>query len=141
MHLKSNFRRFLCLSYWVIDKYTKKWAKDLLSMAQPIRTRPSFPLVSLSHWEASISLLFLYLLSSTLAWKIPWTEEPGRLHGVTRSRTWLSDVIFLSFFFGILFLYSTRLYFHHQSHPQLGVVFTLILSLHSFWSYFSTVLQ
>ena len=32
--------------------------------------------------------------SSTLAWKIPWTEEPGRLHtvhGVTKSRTRLSD--------------------------------------------------
>ena len=28
--------------------------------------------------------------SSTLAWKIPWTEEPGRLnkvHGVSESRT------------------------------------------------------
>ena len=23
--------------------------------------------------------------SSTLAWKIPWTEKPGRLHGVTKS--------------------------------------------------------
>ena len=22
--------------------------------------------------------------SSMLAWRIPWTEEPGRLHGVTR---------------------------------------------------------
>ena len=32
-------------------------------------------------------------------------------------------------------------YFHHQSHPQLGVVFTLALSLCSFWSYFSTLLQ
>ena len=29
--------------------------------------------------------------SSTLAWKIPWTEEPGRLHGVTKSQTQLSD--------------------------------------------------
>ena len=31
--------------------------------------------------------------SSTLAWKILWTEEPGRLqvHGVTKSRTRLSD--------------------------------------------------
>ena len=38
-------------------------------------------------------------------------------------------------------LYSIRLYFHHQSHPQLGVVFTLAPSLHSFWSYFSTDLQ
>ena len=26
--------------------------------------------------------------SSTFAWKIPWTEEPGRLqHGVTKSQT------------------------------------------------------
>ena len=35
-------------------------------------------------------------LSSTLAWKIPWTEEPGRLqsHGVTKSRTRLSDFFF-----------------------------------------------
>ena len=37
--------------------------------------------------------------------------------------------------------YSIRLYFHHQSHPQLGIVFTLAPSLHSFWSYFSTLLQ
>ena len=28
-------------------------------------------------------------------------------------------------------LYSIRLYFHHQSYPQLGVVFALALSLHS----------
>ena len=34
--------------------------------------------------------------SSTLAWKIPWTEEPGRLqvHGVARSQTRLSDFTF-----------------------------------------------
>ena len=31
--------------------------------------------------------------SSTLAWKIPWTEKPGRLtvHGVAKSLTRLSD--------------------------------------------------
>ena len=32
--------------------------------------------------------------SSTLAWKIPWAEEPGRLHavqGVSKSWTRLSD--------------------------------------------------
>ena len=28
---------------------------------------------------------------SILAWRIPWTEEPGRLHGVTKSRTRPSD--------------------------------------------------
>ena len=38
-------------------------------------------------------------------------------------------------------LYSIRLCFYHQSHPQLGIVFTLAPSLHSFWSYFSTDLQ
>ena len=34
--------------------------------------------------------------SSTLAWKIPWMEEPGRLHGITESDTakqfhWLQE--------------------------------------------------
>ena len=29
--------------------------------------------------------------SSTLAWKIQWTEEPGTVHGVTESQTRLSD--------------------------------------------------
>ena len=34
--------------------------------------------------------------SSTLAWKIPWMEEPGRLRsmGPTKSRTQLSDFTF-----------------------------------------------
>ena len=35
--------------------------------------------------------------SSTPAWKIPWTEEPGRLHtvhGVTKSQTRLRDFTF-----------------------------------------------
>ena len=33
--------------------------------------------------------------SSTLAWKIPWTEEPGRLQFMgSLSQTWLSDFTF-----------------------------------------------
>ena len=34
--------------------------------------------------------------SSTLAWKIPWTEEPGwaAVHGVAKSRARLSDFTF-----------------------------------------------
>ena len=35
-------------------------------------------------------------------------------------------------------LYSIRPCFYHQSHPQLGILFALSPSLHSFWSYFST---
>ena len=34
-----------------------------------------------------------------------------------------------------------RTCFYHQSHPQLGIVFALAPSLHSFWSYFSIDLQ
>ena len=35
--------------------------------------------------------------SSTLAWRIPWMEEPGGLHtvhGLSKSRTQLSNFIF-----------------------------------------------
>ena len=32
--------------------------------------------------------------SSTLAWKIPWTGEPGRLQSMSKSQTRLSDFIF-----------------------------------------------
>ena len=39
--------------------------------------------------------------SSTLAWKIPWTEEPGRLplvvQGVTKCQTLLSNFTFFHF--------------------------------------------
>ena len=36
--------------------------------------------------------------SSTLAWKIPWTEEPGRLQSMgPQSWTWLSDFTSLHF--------------------------------------------
>ena len=32
--------------------------------------------------------------SSTLAWKIPWTEEPAAVHGVAKSPIRLSDFTF-----------------------------------------------
>ena len=38
-------------------------------------------------------------------------------------------------------LYSIGLYFHHQSHPEVGVVSALAPLLHSFWIYFFTDLQ
>ena len=38
-------------------------------------------------------------------------------------------------------LYSIRIYFHHQAHPQLDIVFTLAASLQSFWCYFYNILQ
>ena len=38
--------------------------------------------------------------SSTFAWKIPWTEEPGRLQS-TESLGWLSDFTFTFHFHGL----------------------------------------
>ena len=35
--------------------------------------------------------------SSTLAWRSPWMEESGRLHGVAKSQTRLSDFTFTFF--------------------------------------------
>ena len=41
--------------------------------------------------------------SSTLAWRIPWTEEPGRLQstGVDKSRTGLRDFTFTFHFLAL----------------------------------------
>ena len=33
--------------------------------------------------------------SSTLAWKISWMEEPGRLQSIAKSWTWLSEFTFM----------------------------------------------
>ena len=43
--------------------------------------------------HALTSVLFYATVthSSTLAWKIPWTEEPGTVHGVAKGWTQLSD--------------------------------------------------
>ena len=41
--------------------------------------------------------------SNSLAWQIPWTEEPGRLQskGVTKSRTRLSDFTLTFHFYAL----------------------------------------
>ena len=42
------------------------------------------------------SQFYLATHSSTLAWKIPWTEEPGRLQSMgSQSRTRLNDFTYL----------------------------------------------
>ena len=44
---------------------TENWIKDLVTMAPPIRTGTSSPSVSLSHQEASISLLSFSIRGQT----------------------------------------------------------------------------
>ena len=38
-------------------------------------------------------------------------------------------------------MYVYALYFHHQTHPHLGIASTLAQPLHAFWSYSSALLQ
>ena len=75
---------------------------------RPLEQDPVSPSVSLSHQEASISLLPLFIRQekamathfSTLAWKIPWTEEPGRLPsmGLWRVRhDWVTSLSLFTF--------------------------------------------
>ena len=62
-------------------------------------------------------------LSPSLIWPLPICLD---------SWTWHSR------FLCNIVLYSIGPCFYHQSHPQLGIVFALASSHHSFWSYFST---
>ena len=44
----------------------------------------------------NFSVKAMAIHSSTFAWKIPWTEEPGRLKsmGIAKSQMWLSNFTF-----------------------------------------------
>jgi len=47
------------------------------------------------HWKDTLEKEMV-ILSSVLAWRIPWTEEPGGLLWVLKSQTWLSNYHFTS---------------------------------------------
>ena len=54
-----------------------------------------FKTLSLHFWKIVFPRQKLAPHSSTLAWKIPWSEEPGRLQSLgSQSRTRLSDFTF-----------------------------------------------
>ena len=59
--------------------------------------------IRLAFWYIHISEKAMAHHSDTLAWKIPWVEEPGGLQsmGVARSRTRLSNFTF-TFHFHVL---------------------------------------
>ena len=67
-------------------------------------------------------------------------------HSLLLSPVWPLPICLDSWTCHSRFLWNIALYsigpcFYHQSHPQLGIVFDLAPSLHSFWSYFSSDLQ
>ena len=51
--------------------------------------------------------------SSTIAWKIPWTEEPARLQSMeSQSQTRLSDFTFTFTFLFYLTILTKNVYMH-----------------------------
>ena len=100
-----------CFRFW-ISLFILSFVSVL--MAQMVKCLPTMQetLVQLLGWEDPLEKKMTTHFS-TLAWKIPRREEPSRLHGVAKSRTWLSDFIFLSFFIlsgGISPLFSSSIY-------------------------------
>ena len=55
-------------------------------MAQTVKNLPAMQetLVGSLGWEDPLEEE-MAIHCSILAWRIPWTEEPGRLHGVAKS--------------------------------------------------------
>ena len=69
-------------------------------MAQMVKNLPAMQETQIQFldWEDPLEK-GMATHSSSLAWRIPWTEEPGRLqsvHGVTKSQTQLNYKQFLS---------------------------------------------
>ena len=70
---------------------TENWINHLLSMAPPVRTRPGFPLVNLSHEEASISLLSFSIRGQT-DWK-PQSQKTNQSDHMDHSLVQLSETM------------------------------------------------
>ena len=72
-----------------ITKVILLWDKIQSSLvAQKVKNLPAMqeiPVQSLG-WEDPLQK-GMVTHSSILVWRIPWTEEPGRLHGVAKSQT------------------------------------------------------
>ena len=78
----------MCIHIHVWASLVAQWLKSLTAMQE---TR-----VQALGWEDPLEKK-IATHSSTLAWKIPWTEKPGRptvFWGVAKSRTRLSDFTF-----------------------------------------------
>ena len=93
-------------SGWATKKF-KKWMNGcrILPKSHPTAISTRF-LKKEKHWLLSLkSEKAMAPHSSTLAWKIPWTEEPGRLQSMGSLRVWHDWATSLSLF---TFMYWRR---------------------------------
>ena len=96
--------------------------KDHMEMKRHPREPSCFSLQLFESSQHQPAEKAMALHSSTVAWKILWTEEPGRLQsmGVTKSRTRLSDFTFTFLFHA---LEKEMTIFSHSE----GCLFTLLI--------------
>ena len=63
--------------------YSPRGCKDLNMTEHVCTTKPFREFSEIAMFHIKKSIVFLMAPhSSTLAWKIPWTEEPGRLQSM-----------------------------------------------------------
>ena len=89
---------FLPMSGWASDTYSKCFLASFQSQrkAMPKNAQTTAQLHS-SHTLAEKAMA---PQSSTLAWKIPWTEEPGRLQSMGSLRVghdWMTSLLLFTF--------------------------------------------
>ena len=97
--------------YWALTSLVAQMVKRLPAMQETW--------VQSLGWEDALEKE-MTTHSSTLAWKIPWTEEPGKLqsYGVAKSWTQLNNFTFTFFHYARALLIinsTTTLYFHGGS--------------------------
>ena len=124
------------LSFLRLHSSTVFWTLLLTMIAPPFLLRDSCPQQEIS-WSSELNSPISVHFSSLTPKMLTFTLVISCL--TTSNLPSLMDLTFQ--FLCNIVLYSIGLNSHHWSHLQLGVVFALALSLYSFWSYFSSLLQ
>ena len=121
-------------SEWVTSQLQRHCSKVLTST----ESKGFFLVLDLPLWTLAWKMRLMIHISCLHHRSLIWYFLPSLVWPLPiclDSRTWHSR------FLRNIAFYSIRPCFYHQSHPQLGILFALTPSLHSFWSYFSTDLQ
>ena len=82
-------KAFLCDVLWIFQVFFKTASISLslnIMSHQAINSRTGYLTLFLVRVKTGLSLNSMAPHSSTLAWKIPWTEEPGGLQSMGSHR-------------------------------------------------------
>ena len=87
----------ICQQIWKTQQWPQDWKKSffiLIPKKRNAKECSNYCTIAFTSYTSTEKAMATHC--STLAWKIPWKEEPGRLQsmGVTKSWAWLSDFTF-----------------------------------------------